>query len=89
LIDEDVAVGEVEDFGPPIGPGAVPAGTPEFPAEVERDDGLARPCGHGEEEAPPPLEDGFDRAVDGDLLVIALARADGVISRCEEALGGL
>ena len=89
LVHEDVAVGEVEDFGPPIRPGAVPAGTPELPADVEGHHGLARPCGHGEEEAPPPLEDGFHGAVDGDLLVIALARADGVIGRREQAVGGL
>jgi hypothetical protein len=35
--------------------------------------------GHREEEAAPTLEDSLDHAVDGDLLVVALALSDAVI----------
>ena len=69
--------------------GAIPAGVPELPADLKGDGGLAGAGRHREEQAALPLEDGLDRAVDGDLLVVALALADGVIARREQALGAL
>ena len=90
LVDEDVAVGEVEDAGPAMLAGAVPAGVPQLPADLERDGGLAGAGRHREQQAPPvALEDGLDGAVDRDLLVVALALADRVIERREQPVGDL
>ena len=64
---------------------AVPAGSPELPANLEGDGGLAGAGGHREQQPRLALEDGLDGAVDGDLLVVPLALADvwlkGVSSR--------
>ncbi len=87
LIDEDVPVGEVEDPGAPMFTGAVPAGTPELPADLEGDRGLARARRHRDEHAAAPAEDGFDDAVDRDRLIVAVSLPDGVVERCEQAGG--
>ena len=75
--------------GPAVFAGAVPAGVPELPADLEGDDGLAGAGGHGEQDAPLALQDGLDGAVDGDLLVVARGlagsggrRASAAARRC-------
>ena len=68
--------------------GAVPAGVPELPADLEGHDGLAGAGRHGEQLPPLASEDAFHGPVDGDLLVVARALADGVIHGGEQARGG-
>ena len=60
---------------------------PELPAELERHGGLAGAGGHGEQQSPLALEDGFHGPVDGDLRVVPLALADFVVERREQAVG--
>ena len=64
LVDQDVAVGEVQDAFP------LP-GFPQTPDDLERSVGLARASRHYEQNAVLPLGDGLDRLVDGDALVVA------------------
>ena len=66
---------------------AVPAGGPELPADLEGDDGLAGAGRHREQQPPVALENGFDGAVDRDLLVVALALPDGMIGGREQPAG--
>ncbi len=90
LVDEDVAVGEVKDAGAAVSAGQVPSGVPQLPADLERDQGLARAGGHGEQQAlAPALEHGLHGAVDGGLLVVAGVLAGGVVGGREQAVGGL
>ena len=68
--------------------GAVPAGTPELPADLKGDHGLTCACRHGQENAPLPLENGLHGAVDGDLLVIARALPRELREGGEQTLRG-
>ena len=87
LVHEDVAVGQIENLRPSIFPGSIPAGVPQLPANLKGDGRLPGAGRHREELAMPTLEDALDGAVNGDLLVVAFALADGVVHRREEALG--
>ena len=87
LVDEDVAVGEVEDPGAPVLARSIPAGGPELPADLERHRGLARAGRHRHEQTALTGQDGLHHAVDRDLLVVALALADRVIEGREQLIG--
>ena len=71
LVDEDVAVGEIED--PLLHPGF-----PQAPDDLEGGVGLAGAGGHDQEVAVLALGDGFDGRVDGALLVVAGLLVGGV-----------
>ncbi len=88
LVHQDVPVGEVQDFWPPVLARAVPPGIPEFPADLERDSGFTRPGGHGEELPQDSLQDAFHGPVDGNLRVVSLPLLDGGVDRREQLLGG-
>jgi len=47
IVDEDISVREVEDFRSPVFSCPVPARVPQFPADLEGNDGLPCPRGHG------------------------------------------
>src|SRR5205823_4889156 len=59
-----------------------------LPANLESDVRLAGTRGHGEENAPFPLEDGLDSPVYRDFLVVARRLAGDVITRRQQTLGG-
>ena len=84
IIDQDVAVGQVEDPGPAVLARAVPPRVPQLPADLEGHDGLAGAGRHGEQHAALALEDGLHGAVDGDLLVVARALAAEVVGRRQQ-----
>src|SRR5690348_13345314 len=66
------AVGGEEDARPARRLAAqVPAGVEQVPGDLERDEGLARAGGEGEEDAIFVAGDRLHHAVDGDILVIA------------------
>jgi hypothetical protein len=88
VVDQNVAIGEIEDARPPMVARAVPAGLGQLPADLERDHGLAGAGRHGEQDAPPALKNRLDAAVDRDLLVVAGLAVGEVIARCEQMLGG-
>src|SRR6185437_14796257 len=71
VVNEDVAIRKEQDARLAMLPAPVPAARPEFPANLEGHDGLARSRRHGEKQAFLSGKDGFDRPVDGDLLVIS------------------
>ena len=71
VVDEDVAIREVEDARLAELAGAVPAGGPQPPADLECDDGLAGPRCERQQDASLALEDRLGRAVDRDVLVVA------------------
>jgi hypothetical protein len=64
LVDEDVAVGQVEDAFSGLG-------LPQSPDDLEGGVGLAGAGGHDQQEALLPVCDGLDDAVDGVELVVA------------------
>jgi hypothetical protein len=73
LIDEDVAVGEVED--PRVAVGTPPA-APQLPDDLHRDERLAGAGRHREQQALVAPEHGLHRTVDGrDLVVAGLLRS--------------
>jgi hypothetical protein len=69
LIDEDVAVGEIEDSRLAL---RAPVARPELPDDLEREEGLAGARRQREQDALAVFaEDRLQRALDGDLLVVA------------------
>ena len=68
IVHQDVAVGEEQDLRPAVLAGAVPAGVPEFPTDLEGDGRFSRAGRHGEQLADDSQDDAFDGAVDRDLL---------------------
>src|SRR5690606_2910397 len=72
LVGEDIAIGEEEDARPalPIAP-QVPAGMEELPSDLEGDGGFAGAGGKGEQDAVLSAGDAVQRALDGDVLVVA------------------
>ena len=87
VVDEDVPVGQVEHARPPVFAAAIPASLPEPPADLEGDEGLARARGQGQEDALLALQDRLDRAIDGDLLVVARGAARSVVVWRDHPLG--
>jgi len=75
VVDENVPIREIEDLRASMFPGAIPTRVPKLPTNLKRDRGLARPRGHGDQLPALPLENALDRAVNGDLLVVALSFA--------------
>ena len=49
LIDKDIPVGQIEDFGPPVLICTIPAGVPQLPTDLKGHGGLAGAGGHGEQ----------------------------------------
>ena len=72
LVDQDVAVGEIED--PLLG-----AAFPEAPNDLERGEGFAGAGRHDEEDSIPTFGDGFDGSIDGRYLVVAGRFAAAVV----------
>ena len=56
---------------------------------MKGDDGFSCSRSHGNEQPPLPFQDGLDGAVNGDLLVIALALPDAMVTGGQQAIGGL
>ena len=73
VVDQDVPIGQVENPGLAVFAGRGSSGTPELPADLERDHGLAGAGCHGQQHPLLALEDRLDGAVDGDFLVVARA----------------
>lgn len=71
VVNEDVAIRKEEDARLAVFAGLVPAARPELPANLEGNDGFARSCRHREQQTFFAGEDGFDRPVDGNLLVVS------------------
>src|SRR6266702_3731931 len=71
VIDKDVTVRKVEYVRFTILTFAVPMRMPQLPTNLEGDKCLACTCCHREQNAFLTLEDGFQRFIDGDHLVVA------------------
>src|SRR5439155_26052434 len=70
VVDQNVAIGKVQDLGAVILTGPVPADVPQLPANLEGHDGLAGSRRHSEQDPALTLENGLHFAVDGNLLVV-------------------
>jgi hypothetical protein len=83
LVDEDVAIGEIEH---PRVAARAPSAPPELPDYLHRHEGLAGAGRHREQETLLAPEDCRDRTVDRGLLVVAglLHAAVGVVERSVE-----
>ncbi|VVB69286.1 Uncharacterised protein [uncultured archaeon] len=86
IVDENVSVGKIEYPGPAMLSPGVPARLPELPADLEGHKGLARARGHGQKNSPLALQDGLNRPVDSDLLIVAGKLARRVIAGCEKSI---
>lgn len=86
VVDEDVAIREEQDARLAIFPGRVPAARPELPTNLEDHDGLAGARRHREKQTFLSGKNGFDRAVDGDLLIVARRLAADRIVRGDQVL---
>jgi len=62
VVHEDVAVGKVEHFWPPVFAGAIPAARPELPAQLKGDGRLPGPGRHGDKHSLLPFKDGLNDA---------------------------
>ena len=87
LVDEDVAVGKIENAWAPVFAGAVPAAFQSFQQIWKATAVLPVPVAMVSSRRRSPFRDRLDRAVDGDLLIVALALSDGVIERGQQAIG--
>jgi hypothetical protein len=79
IVDEDIAVGEVENARPAVFAGAVPQRIRKLPADLKRDDGLAGAGRERQQHPLPPLQDGLHGKIDGDFLVVAGRLAGEVV----------
>jgi hypothetical protein len=70
VIDENVAIREKQDARLAMLTSSVPAARPELPANLKGHDGLSRSRRHGEKQARLSGKNGFNRPVNGDLLII-------------------
>jgi hypothetical protein len=87
VVDEDVAVGQVQDFRPAVFAVAVPQGIRELPADLKSDDGFAGAGRHRQQGAPASFQHGLDGAVDGEFLIVAGALTAQMVGRREQPLG--
>ena len=79
VIDEDIAVGEVENAGAAMLACSVPQGIRQLPANLKRDDRLAGAGRKREQHALLALQNGLHGQVDGDFLVVARRLAGQVV----------
>ena len=77
IVDQNIAVGEIENLRPAVLTRAVPAHVPELPADLESHRGLAGAGSHRQKNSFLALKNRLDYAVDGDFLVVTLAFANG------------
>ena len=89
VVDQDVAVGKVENLGAAVFARPVPQGVPELPADLEGDQGLAGAGRHREQDSPLPFQDRLHHPIDGDLLVVAKLLLGLMVAGREKLLGGL
>jgi len=87
IVNQDVAVGQVENPGTPVFAETVPAAIPKLPADLKCNHGLAGAGRHGQQHPSIPLKDGLHRSIDGDFLVIAWALAGEVVERAQQLFG--
>jgi hypothetical protein len=88
IVNQDIAVGKIEDLGAAVFTGGVPTGAPEFPTNLKGDNGLAGAGGHSEQNPLLPLHNGLHNSVNGDFLIIAGTLAAVVVVRGEKLLTG-
>ena len=72
LIDQDIAIGEIEDA-------FLAPGLPQTPDDLKGGVGLAGASRHDEQDTVLAFGDGFDGLVDRDALVVARLLAAGVV----------
>ena len=84
LVDEDVAVNEVEDAGLP--PRRRPLAGGQLPDDLKRDEGLSGPSSEREQDSLPARENRLERAFDRNALVVPwlLDRAVGIAELTRE-----
>lgn len=90
VVYKDVAVSKIEH--PRAASGitcTIPFCVPEFVANLESHDSLAGACGKSKENALLALENGADRAVDGNFLIIARRFPGEMVVRREKAFDDL
>ncbi len=88
VIDQDVAVGEIEDLRATMFAGPVPTSVPKLPADLKRDGSLTGPGRHRQKHARLAGNDRFDRTANSDLLVITLALFESEVDRRQELFNG-
>ena len=86
VVDEDIAVGEIQNARPAMLARAVPARIPELAANLKCDDRLAGARRKRQQHTALALQDRLHRAVDRDLLVVAGRLPGEVVIRSEDAL---
>ena len=89
IVDQDVAIGEIQNAGSTVLACAIPAGVPKFPADLKRHDRFASARSHCEQDARFALRDGLHGSVNGDLLVVARGLAAEVVCRRQQPFGGV
>ena len=78
-----------KEFGSAIFIGAVPAGVPELPADLEGDDGLACSRDHRNENAPLSLQNSLDCRIDCNPLIVSCVLAFDVVEGGKQFVAGL
>src|SRR5438874_5128256 len=82
IIDENVAIGEVENFGTAMLTSLIPPSVPKLPADLKRNRRLTCSGRHRKKNAALARHDCFYGTVDGDLLVVTFALAEHEVDRC-------
>ena len=89
IVDEDVAIRQIKDFGPTWFSPAVPQGVPQLPANLKGNHSLAGAGRHRDQNPSLPSEDRLDHPIDGDLLVVAKVFFGLVVAGSKELFGKL
>jgi hypothetical protein len=89
VVDEDIAIGQVENARAAMLACPVPQGIRKFPANLKRDDGLSSAGRKRQQNALSTLQDALHGHVDGDLLVISRRFPGQMVVRREQPVAHL
>src|SRR5690348_10117147 len=73
VVDENVAIREIKNLRASMFTGSIPSRIPKFPADLECDRRFAGTRCHRQKNPPLASDDGLNRSIDRDLLVVSLA----------------
>src|SRR5438874_12500365 len=82
IIDENIAIGEVENFGTAMLTSLIPPSVPKLPADLKCNRRLTCSGRHRKKNAALAGNNCFNGAIDRDFLIVTLALAKREVNRC-------
>ena len=85
IVDQNISVCQVKNLGAAMFAGPIPTHTPELPANLKGDNGLACPRRHREKNSRISLEDRLNGPIDRNFLIITVTFTYGGVRRGESS----